>query len=127
MPDWTTEWEDVEFDHAAAAEAAAACRRTATRVRSQWNDGVAPAIAPAQQDWTGRLAQEFTTDVWTIGSELLTVATQLDDLAAQIEMASAQAQAEQLRRVEERARWRAEKALEDAVPAPCGGARQMPC
>jgi hypothetical protein len=125
MPDWTPEWEDVEFDHAAAAEAAGACRRSATRVRSQWNDIVAPAVAPAQQDWTGRLAQEFTTDVWTIGGELLTVATQLDNLATQIETASAEARAEQLLRIEARSLWRAQRAQEDA--AHCGGARQMPC
>src|SRR5262245_32535465 len=98
MPDWTPGWEDVEFDHAAAATAADACRRTANRVRSQWNDIVAPAVAPAQQDWTGRLADEFALDVTAVGDELLAVATELDTLAGQIETASVQAQAEQLLR-----------------------------
>lgn len=113
-PTWQPDWTDVRFDHAAAAEAARACRRAARRltelaVERTGLDGAATL------EWRGRYRGDFDH---VRGVHQRWTARLVDDLRAQadrLEAAADTARSLQRQREEERARWREER---DAAQQP---------
>lgn len=108
QPDWSPQWADVRFDHAAAAQAADACRR-AIRTFENVADASARAAGTATRDWTGRAQDEFETAHrrW-----LERCAAQVDELLRTIELiegAADQARTAQVARERDRDRWYAER------------------
>lgn len=108
MPAWQPNWEDVRFDHAAAAEAADACRRAATTADAA-GEGISAAAPSALQDWSGGLSDDFRRETPELGRELGDRREELNALAEQIAAAGAEARAEQLRRERARERWHDER------------------
>ncbi|NWF79927.1 MAG: hypothetical protein HXY37_07745 [Chloroflexi bacterium] len=94
-------WHDVRWDHPAAAEAAAALRRTADEIdRSLAEAG--QARHEASSDWRGVYREFF--DVWRtrLHAELNELAAACRRAAQAVDQASARAREEQARRVRER-------------------------
>lgn len=94
-------WHDVRWDHPAAAEAAAALRRTADELdRSIAEAG--QARHEASSDWNGVYYEFFV--VWRnrLLTELNNLAAACRRAALAIDQASARAREEQARRVRER-------------------------
>jgi uncharacterized protein YukE len=114
VPNWTPEWADVQFDHAAAHEYAATCRRTSAEVRR-----IAFArhklAEHAVVDWEGphRVTFDHDTALWSNAAE--DVAMHLDAIAAKVDTAAATAHQMQSAREQARQRWFAEDATERAV------------
>lgn len=119
MPDWQPNWSDVEFDHAAATEAARECR-TAARTIDQALTGLAGL--PAADHWTGRYKDEWEDDQVPTADDLRGTADDLRALARAIDAAAEDARLEQQARERERERWRDELEAEqaDAPPGPGG-------
>lgn len=111
MPAWTPQWQDVRFDHAAAARLAAEASALAAQLTS--DAGVRGDLAAAVlADWRGRRADRATPRLRGLPDELEERAADLRNLAATVEQASAEARAEQARREADRRRWHAERAAE---------------
>lgn len=124
MPDWTPDWSDVDFDHAAARAAADACRRAA-RVADASATTTGGARASAVEDWTGSYRDDFDIEEPVVLDELTDTRTELLTLATAIEEGATAATAEQTHRESERDRWwrelAAEQEADDPAPAPAGG------
>jgi hypothetical protein len=116
MPDWDPNWEDVEFDHAAARAAVAECRLSAGALDTGFT-GVSTAVTKLATDgaWTGPFQGEFDAAQATLATDARGTADDLRTLAGAIERAAAAATTEQNRRERDRDRWRGEKAAEDAA------------
>lgn len=119
MPDWQPNWEDVEFDHAAAQAAAAQCRLRAGALDTGFT-GVATAVTKLATDgaWTGPYQVEFDTARIALGADATDTADALRTLAGAIENAATAATTEQNKRERDRDRWRTQKAAEDAARVP---------
>jgi len=104
VPSWQPNWEDVRFDHAAAVEAAEACRRGATTADAT-AQAVTAAAPSASRDWSGSLSDDFRRELPELGDELSARHGELNALARQIEAAGDEARAEQARREQQRERW----------------------
>lgn len=104
MPDWQPNWEDVEFDVAAAQTAAARCREAAVSLDAVGTVVVAGADAVVA-DWEGDSRTSFEDGMREWGNQRIPAANRLTDLAEQLEMASVAAVQEQAHRESERLRW----------------------
>ncbi len=111
MPNWTPNWQDVEFDQMAAQQYVDAATKLARDLDTWLNDRVGQAKL-AQKHWKGPHRQRFDVEFakqQTIGGHLV------DDLrrsAHSVEQAAHDAKLEQARRVSERERWHTEQAAE---------------
>jgi hypothetical protein len=111
MPNWTPNWQDVQFDQAAAQHYVDAATKLARDLETWLHDRVSHAKL-AQAHWQGPHRQRFDREFvkqQTIGGELV------DDLrrsAHSVQQAAHEAKSEQARRVSERERWRTEDAAE---------------
>src|SRR5690606_14983608 len=94
-------WVDVDFDHAAAARAADACRRTAAGLDVA-GAGAHTVAGEVIDGWEGRARAGFDPAVRATTSVMVETAAACLALAADIEAASAAATAEQRRREEAR-------------------------
>jgi uncharacterized protein YukE len=111
MPTWTPNWTDVQFDHAAAHEYSATCRRTSAEVRRiafARNKLAEHAVV----DWEGphRVTFDHDTAQWSNAAE--DVAMQLESIAAKVDAAAATARQMQSEREQSRQRWAAESTAE---------------
>lgn len=127
MPDWTPNWSNVVFDHAAAADAAEACR-SASRSIASVTGTAGGARGDAVADWSGAYRDDFDAEEPVVLEDLEETRTDLIGLAAAIESGASQARAEQTRREQDRDRWRREQASEEAADPgpPLGGGRPIP-
>lgn len=111
MPNWTPNWQDVQFDQVAAQEYVDAAMKLARDLDTWLNDRAGQAKL-ARKHWQGPHRQRFDTEFskqQSIGSHLV------DDLrrsAHSVELAAHDARVEQAHRVSERERWRTEEAAE---------------
>jgi uncharacterized protein YukE len=116
VPNWQPDWEDVQFQHGAASEAAAACRRAAHEL-----DTVATTFARARRtletegQWQGNARDDFDTEASEIPGEISDTRDALNRLAGQLADASAAAHAEQAGREAQRQRWYNERRRELAA------------
>jgi len=124
VPDWTPDWTDVDFDHAAARAAADACRRAAG-VADASATSTGAARGSAVEDWTGVHRDDFDIEEPVVLDELTDTRTELLTLATAIEDGATAATTEQAHRESERDRWWRELAAEQEAdapaPAPTGG------
>jgi hypothetical protein len=125
VPDWTPNWDDVAFDHGAAATAAAACRAAAIDADGVL-DGLVLQRRPVTEDWTGRYRDDFAGEEGVVRTELARARAELVRLATAIEGASEAAGVEQRRRVAARERWREEVRAEHAREASMRAAGSLP-
>lgn len=114
MPGWQPNWHDVAFDHAAATDAAAACRETARRIADVLA-AMGDARAAVTADWAGRLVGEFEGEEAAVAGDLELVRSEALALAQRIDAAADDARAEQRHREAERDRWHEEKAAADRL------------
>ncbi len=116
MPDWQPNWDDVEFDHGAAQAAITQCQLSAGALDTAFT-GVSTAVSRLAADgaWTGAYQVEFDGARTTVSTDASGTADDLRRLATAIAIAATKATAEQTRRENDRDRWRAEKAAEDAA------------
>ncbi len=120
MPDWTPNWTDVAFDHAAAAAAAEQCDAMALRLREAAAERDRLAVT-ARDEWTGRYRRDFDAAYAALRDDGTRIEADLRALAAAIRSASTAAAAEQRARVASRQQWNREQAAEEARgPAPLG-------
>lgn len=122
MPDWTPNWSDVNFDHAAADRAATECDAVATRLRDSVGERQRLATT-ARDQWAGRYRDDFDTAFAARIGDSGRLEADLRALARRIREAAAAAGAEQARREGDRTRWRSEQRAEDHAAcrpgAPC--------
>lgn len=112
MPAWTPRWQDVRFDHAAAARLVADATALAAQLAS--DAGVRGDLAgTVLPDWRGRRADRAEARLRALPDELDDLAAQLRTLATTVEEAAADARTEQDRREADRRRWHAERAAEE--------------
>lgn len=118
MPDWQPNWNDVEFDHAAATTAATECRSSARAIDAALGglDGL-----PGTDHWIGAYKDDWSADQGPTRTDLSGTRDDLRALARAIDQAVADARAEQSQREADRERW-FEEAREEAAeqPAPTG-------
>lgn len=112
MPSWQPDWSDVPFDHPAAHEYAAACRRTSSTLR-QIADQRTHLASLAVVDWEGPKRVRFDGDIARWNTEASTVADQLLAVATRVEAASETARHLQAQREAGRVRWWAERQTEE--------------
>lgn len=125
MPDWQPSWTDVEFDHAAAGQAVAACASAAKTIESTLNTEVR-CLPSTTQDWSGQAREDFDTGEPKIRQLRAQVREDLDRLARAIVAAAEAAKAEQAKREADRQRWRDEaeaerrcRRISPGQPIPC--------
>lgn len=113
MPDWTPNWENVRWDHAAAEAAGGALRRAADEVDRAAGERARAAFA-AVALWHGGHRREFDQRLaaWLVAARAL--AAELREAAAAIGRASQLAREEQVRRERDRERWERERDAERA-------------
>ncbi|MCU1351296.1 MAG: hypothetical protein JWM05_505 [Acidimicrobiales bacterium] len=111
MPSWTPRWADVRFDHGAADRAASACERAARLVSD--------AAAERSQLVRRALSSAFGPRIEALGQHDAglrrtdrALEEHLRSLALRLRAASAAAASDQVGRVAERTRWKAESADE---------------
>jgi uncharacterized protein YukE len=114
VPSWQPNWQDVRWNFATADLAASELDRTADalEVTSSARSQVADV---ATVEWRGNNRLRFDQELLGILSTAWRLAGTYRDAAAHIRQASQRARDEQARRERDRARWRAEKAQEDAA------------
>jgi hypothetical protein len=112
MPNWQPNWNDVNWNWAAANAAADALRRAAARLEDATTRRSLAAYA-AQGEWRGNHRLKFDSDLQKDLQGFSGLAAEMRLAAARIDAASAQARAEQNHRESERERWRREKADEE--------------
>lgn len=123
MPDWSPNWLDVDFDHA-AAEAAAAAYDDAADTLAAGEVTFGDLVAHTVVDWSGGARGDFDDGTERIEDERVRVIRALRDAADAIRTGAAAATAEQEHREAERDRWQAEVEAERAAaedPRPVGG------
>jgi uncharacterized protein YukE len=113
MPDWQPNWTDVRFDFARAEAAVAALRSTADLLNRQ-TDARVRLAADAQLAWRGRARDAFDVELARIVREAADLAAALRSAARSFEAAADDARLDQAHRLDARARWRREAALESA-------------
>lgn len=116
MPSWSPNWADVRFDHAAAAAAAAECRRVAALVVRAASDR-ARAADHARIEWSGPYRRDFDVAQADLAGRSDDLAQRLRRLAAAIEAAAEAARREQAAREAARAEWYRQLAAEQAAAA----------
>ncbi len=114
MPSWQPDWSDVPFDHPAAHEYAAVCRRTSATLRHIAEQRTYLA-SQAVVDWEGPKRVRFDGDIARWNTEASTVADQLLAVAARVEAASDTARHFQAQREAGRVRWWAERQTEESA------------
>ena len=112
MPNWQPDWTDVQFDHGAAHEYAAACRRASATVR-QVADERRYLATEAIVDWEGPNRDRFDADLVRWNFEASTVADRLIHTANSVEAHADAARREQAQRELHRSRWWAESRAEE--------------
>jgi hypothetical protein len=108
MPNWSPNWTDVRWDHAAANAAITALNQAAAALESGNTERIRQARL-AVEEWSGphRVTfDEYLTKVLKEGGDL---ATAYRKAAQDIANASLKATEEQNRRVRERQRWEDER------------------
>jgi hypothetical protein len=121
VPDWQPNWNDVDFDHAAATTAVTECRSSARAIDTALGglDGL-----PDTDHWVGRYKDDWSADQGPTRTDLSGTRDDLRSLATAIEQAASEARAEQSRRVTERERWwdevraESEEAADGPTPTP---------
>jgi len=111
VPDWSPDWSDVRFDHAAAESAAAACERAARVLADAARTNAAvvhAAVAGAQGPRVERLIHRFDR----LQDQAHTAEAHLRRAATELRAASDRARADQVARLDARQRWRAEADVE---------------
>lgn len=94
-------WEDVRWDHGAAAEATAALHRAADEIDRTLAE-VSQTSREAATDWSGVYRGRFDTERTRLHIELSAIAEACRRAATAVQRASARAQEEQARRIRER-------------------------
>jgi hypothetical protein len=112
MPDWEPNWNDVDWDHAAAQEAARELDRTANLLEESKHRRRQLANE-ARVEWRGRCRDEFDGRLTKTLHRAAELAAQLRAKASEIRDADRRAHAEQRRREQERERWWHEKRMEE--------------
>lgn len=127
MPTWQPNWEDVQFDHAAAQAAITECNLAAGALDNSLAglDGAVTALA-SNGSWHGAYQAEYDTAQQNLRAEFPTTRAALAQLATDIATAATNARNEQAHRESERDRWRQEKATEDRAPAERNRHRNIP-
>lgn len=112
MPDWQPNWNDVNWDHGAAEEAARELERLAAFLeetkhrRRQMAD-------EARVEWRGRCREEFDGRLARTLKRASSLAAELRGKAAEIRAADRRAYEEERRRERARERWEHEKRMEE--------------
>lgn len=112
MPNWEPNWDDVEWDHGAASEAAHELDRAAAFVEESAHRRRQVADE-ARAEWRGRHREEFDGDLDRMLHRAAELAAEFRTKASAIRSADQQAYEEQRRRERERERWRREKEEEE--------------
>lgn len=107
MPNWHPNWQDVRWNHDAANRAIAALRRIAEELERTAQERMAAARL-ASGDFRGPHADTFEAHVAEVHGRAHALAAYYREAAGRIAQASERARAEQLRRVQQRDRWRRE-------------------
>jgi|YNPBryantNP2012_1023418.scaffolds.fasta_scaffold00636_1 uncharacterized protein YukE len=94
-------WQDVRWDHGAAAEAVAALQRAAGEIDRSLAE-IGQTSREAATDWLGPHRQHFDSWRGRVQTELSSIAAACRQAAAAVQQASARAQEEQARRERER-------------------------
>lgn len=113
MPDWTPNWENVRWDHAAADAAAGALHRAADAVERAAGERARAAVE-AVTLWSGAHRRDFDQRLAGGLAAARALAVELREAAAAIGRASQLAREEQTRRERERERWERERDAERA-------------
>jgi uncharacterized protein YukE len=113
MPDWTPNWENVRWDHAAADAAIGALRRAADELDRAAGERARAAVE-AVALWNGAHRRTFDQRLaeWLVAARAL--AAELREAAAAIGRTGQLARDEQARRERERQRWEREREAERA-------------
>lgn len=111
MPCWTPNWDDVQFDHAAAHDYVDASRTLASLLR-EWLHLRADLAKRARKYWEGPHRDRFDRDFERIQRDASAIADQLTQSAHSVLRAGDEAHREQNRRLWQRAQWQAENARE---------------
>ena len=112
MPNWTPNWNNVQWDSGAAYAAADALDRAASKLDMTLQDRLRLA-AEAQAEWRGPYRQQFDQELDQIRRGALALADDFRRTAGRIRAATRDAEAEQRRREAERERWHREKEAEE--------------
>lgn len=118
MPNWEPNWEDVRWDHAAAAAAAAALERTALTLEHQAGQQRA-AADQGTAEWRGEHRRTFDERFQRQLSAAAQLAERCRGLSGRVRELDGQARAEQVRREREREDWERERERERRE-AQCG-------
>jgi hypothetical protein len=111
MPNWSPNWNDVRWDHAAANAAIAALNQAATALETGNIDRVKNANT-AVKEWAGPHRKTFDEYIQRVLKEGGDLATAYRRAATDIANASRLATEEQNRRIRERQRWEDESQQE---------------
>jgi uncharacterized protein YukE len=127
MPNWQPNWEDVQFDHAAAQAAVTECNLAAGSLDNALT-GLSGAVSTLTTDgrWDGAYQVEYHVAQENLRRDFPTTRAALAELAADITTAATNARNEQTHRESERDRWRQEKATEDRARAERQRHRNIP-
>lgn len=94
-------WQDVRWDHGAAAEAVAALQRAAGEIDRSLAE-IGQTSREAATDWLGPHREHFDSWRGRVHTELSSIAAACRRAAAAVQQASARAHEEQARRLRER-------------------------
>lgn len=108
MPNWEPNWEDVRWDHVAAADAAAALERAALTLEHEAGQQRAAAARDAAE-WRGEHRRTFDERLQRLLSAAAELAERCRGLSGRVRGLDAQARAEQARREREREDWERER------------------
>lgn len=112
MPNWSPNWNRVQWNWDVASEAAGSLRRAADKLDSYAHERRQVA-ADAQQEWRGRYREEFDHRLQRMLAQSRDLAAQMRDAANRVDHASSRAWSEQQHRWREQERWRREKREEE--------------
>jgi uncharacterized protein YukE len=118
MPNWQPNWEDVQFDHAAAQAAITECDLAAGALDNALAgvDGAVTALTN-NGSWYGAYQVDYDIAQQRLRGDFPDTRQALRKLATDIATAATNARNEQAHRESERDSWRQEKAAEDQARA----------
>jgi len=112
MPNWQPNWNNVNWNHGAAGDAANELRRAADLL-DETAASRSRAADKARLEWRGRYRDEFDHELAEMLRRARELAEQMRNKARDIDNAGQRAREEQRRRERDRDRWEAERREEE--------------
>lgn len=112
MPNWNPNWQNVRWDHAAAAAAIVALNRAAAEVDRLAGERAGAALV-VLGEWRGGHREDFNEQLQRAAAADRDLAADLRRAAGELARLGQQARTEQARRERERDEWRRECERED--------------